>query len=199
MIVNFDSESELEEFLLDNPEYLYDMVGGAGGVRSQIDISPYGVMDLMHYAVDENLNQTLTIIEIKNRRLEAKDYFQLKRYMKGVSRYLEDVGVPKIKGILLTSFECSLPDNLFVAVCQDDSVECFAMYVDGSLQLNRVNLIEEYDYYDLALSSNHLDRLKELVGGYFNEQSRRSVSGNIGTTEGDKREHKEATKGSDNN
>ena len=160
-VIKFESESELEKFILENGSYFEEHLElGSGEFFSQVKIGGYGRVDIVH--IDNSCSGAiyLTVVELKNERLKSADMAQLCRYMKCFEAlFCPDNERPvEVYGILIgpktfpdNSDNCFLFERVENARCMQ-----FSLGVDG------IDLEEMGSY--IRKDAPIYDDLKKVLG-----------------------------------
>jgi len=90
-MIKFDSESELQQFIIDNREGINkkSFFDFSDKLTREIGLSGYGRVDLIDYKIN-GTHLHIDIIELKNVRSSYSELAQLCRYVSGVKLSLEN-------------------------------------------------------------------------------------------------------------
>jgi len=114
-----ETERELEDFLYETAKNGFEdsLLGefvGDGNIFRQVDITGYGIIDLLHISFDYSNKEnsypdtTITIIELKKDNIDYNSLGQISKYRTAIKRYTDSIKFKsnkrisyKIEGILI--------------------------------------------------------------------------------------------------
>jgi hypothetical protein len=167
----FESEQELEDYICEHLEEGLNPISDSNidWYGRQVEIKPYGVIDLMTVSYEPNgLHVSIEIIELKKEVITIKAIAQLARYIRGIKHYYEINEQPfslDIRGVLVAPrFEIS-DDTVYLSNIVN-GIDCYT--IDYELD-SGISFC--YCGKNWGISGSDFNEFEELYGKRINDMA----------------------------